>query len=117
MRKATEEWLNKVFGSMSNPQKSNPLCVVMRQRGFHISKYTNHTHYIEVISSEMVKRAERLSGVILADGTRADCITEDHAITFRFGVEWAEVIGWRHESIVLIPQHLNTKAVRQPQRR
>jgi hypothetical protein len=31
--------------------------------------------------------------VHLPDGTRADCITETHAIEFDFGHKWAEAIG------------------------
>lgn len=31
--------------------------------------------------------------VVLPDSTRADCITETHAIEFDFGRKWAEAIG------------------------
>lgn len=31
--------------------------------------------------------------VCLSDGTRADCITDTHAIEFDFGRNWAEAIG------------------------
>lgn len=31
--------------------------------------------------------------VVFEDGTRADCITETHAIEFDFGYKWAESIG------------------------
>ena len=39
--------------------------------------------------SEHHGRAE----VVLADNTRADCITATHAIEFDFGPKWAEAIG------------------------
>jgi hypothetical protein len=31
--------------------------------------------------------------VTLPDGTRADCVTETHAIEFDFGNNWAEAVG------------------------
>lgn len=31
--------------------------------------------------------------VILADGTRVDCLTSTHAVEFDFGKKWAESIG------------------------
>ena len=31
--------------------------------------------------------------VVLADGTRCDCVTDTHAIEFVFGSGWAESIG------------------------
>ena len=31
--------------------------------------------------------------MVLADNTRADCITTTHAIEFDFGKKWAEAIG------------------------
>jgi hypothetical protein len=31
--------------------------------------------------------------VVLADGTRCDCLTTTHAIEFDFGYKWAEAIG------------------------
>lgn len=31
--------------------------------------------------------------VVLADGTRADCLTATHAVEFDFGKKWAEAIG------------------------
>ncbi len=31
--------------------------------------------------------------VVLADGTRCDCVTDTHAIEFDFGSGWAESIG------------------------
>ena len=31
--------------------------------------------------------------VIMADGTRCDCLTKTHAVEFDFGKKWAEAIG------------------------
>ena len=31
--------------------------------------------------------------MVLADGTRCDCVTATHAIEFDFGGNWAEAIG------------------------
>ena len=31
--------------------------------------------------------------VVLPDGTRADCLTDTHAVEFDFGGKWAEAIG------------------------
>jgi hypothetical protein len=31
--------------------------------------------------------------VVLADGTRCDCVTESHAIEFDFGDNWSEAVG------------------------
>ena len=31
--------------------------------------------------------------VVLADGTRCDCVTDTHAVEFDFGNNWAEAIG------------------------
>ena len=46
-------------------------------------------HYQEKWCAEHGGRAE----VVLADKTRADCITTTHAVEFDFGKKWAEAIG------------------------
>ncbi|MDA3971626.1 MAG: hypothetical protein PF442_09775 [Desulfobulbaceae bacterium] len=46
-------------------------------------------HYQEQWCAEQRGTAE----VVLADHTRADCITATHAIEFDFGKKWAEAIG------------------------
>lgn len=46
-------------------------------------------HYQEKWCAEQGGQSE----VVLADKTRADCITATHAIEFDFGKKWAEAIG------------------------
>lgn len=46
-------------------------------------------HYQEAWCREHGGQAE----VVLADGTRADCITATHAVEHDFGKKWAEAIG------------------------
>jgi len=46
-------------------------------------------HYQNQWCAEQGGQAE----VVLADNTRADCITTTHAIEFDFGKKWAEAIG------------------------
>lgn len=46
-------------------------------------------HYQEQWCAEQGGQAE----VVLADKTRADCITASNAIEFDFGKKWAEAIG------------------------
>jgi hypothetical protein len=46
-------------------------------------------HYQEQWCANQGGQAE----VVLADQTRADCITATHAIEFDFGRKWAEAIG------------------------
>jgi hypothetical protein len=46
-------------------------------------------HYQEKWCTEQGGKSE----VVLADQTRADCITGTHAIEFDFGKKWAEAIG------------------------
>ncbi|MBU2537661.1 MAG: hypothetical protein KKH22_04425 [Proteobacteria bacterium] len=50
----------------------------------HLEKY-----YQEKWCSEQGGQSE----VVLADNTRADCITTTHAVEFDFGKKWAEAIG------------------------
>lgn len=47
------------------------------------------TYYQDKWCSEHNGKAE----VVLADKTRADCITSTHAIEFDFGKKWAESLG------------------------
>ncbi len=55
--------------------------------------YAGHLHpekwYQERWCAEQGGQAE----VVLADGTRADCITATHAVEHDFGPKWAEAIG------------------------
>ena len=56
--------------------------------------------------------------VVLPDRTRADCLTETHAIEFDFGDKWAEAIGQslyyaiqtgKRAGVVLILESLNDR--------
>lgn len=57
------------------------------------SAHAGHLHpekwYQEKWCAEQGGRAE----VVLADKTRADCITDIHAVEHDFGPKWAEAIG------------------------
>jgi len=55
---------------------------------------TSQSHYKEsVYQKAWCLRSGGQVEVVLPDKTRADCITETHAIEFDFGRKWAEAIG------------------------
>ncbi|MDD2462510.1 MAG: hypothetical protein PHI97_00775 [Desulfobulbus sp.] len=77
-------------------RKHFPVCVlalfslILLQTGFAFSAHEHkEKYYQEKWCSEHNGQAE----VVLPDKTRADCITDTHAIEFDFGKKWADIFN------------------------
>lgn len=52
-----------------------------------------HLHPESWYQDSWCQRAKGTPEFVLADRTRCDCLTEEHAIEFEFGAKWHEAIG------------------------
>ena len=52
-----------------------------------------HLHYEREYQNAWAEKYNAQVEVILDDGTRVDCLTEEYAIEFDFANKWAEAIG------------------------
>ena len=52
-----------------------------------------HRHLEKWYQNKWCVEHQGQAEVVLPDGTRADCLTDTHAVEFDFGQKWAEAIG------------------------
>ena len=52
-----------------------------------------HLHYEKEYQEAWAKKHNALVEVVLDDGARVDCLTDEYAIEFDFANKWAEAIG------------------------
>ncbi len=58
-----------------------------------VDSFAAHAHPEKYYQVRWCSQHNGQAEVVLADKTRADCITETHAIEFDFGKKWAESVG------------------------
>ncbi len=67
-----------------------PLCFLLCSAS---SSFAAHLHPEKYYQNKWCSAHQGQSEVILADRTRADCVTSSQAIEFDFGQKWAESLG------------------------
>jgi len=55
--------------------------------------HASHTHKESYYQGQWCQTNHGVMEVVLADGSRVDCVTSTHAVEFDFGAKWAESIG------------------------
>ncbi len=73
------------------PIFSKALCILVLLQASSV--FAAHVHKEKYYQEKWCSEHHGQTEVVLSDKTRADCITETHAIEFDFGKKWAESLG------------------------
>lgn len=83
-------------GQQSQPKQASPQAATTSTYPSPSNSPTSsstHKHHEKYYQERWCNEQGGQIEVVLADGTRCDCLTKDYAVEFDFGPKWAEAIG------------------------